>query len=144
MIKEVATDLAKEELTKLTWRVNLNLGLIILFIFFVGTLSVYGWRLFTGLKEHQDIKDDIRDVRKEISDVRDIARDNSSNYKEIKNLLIWIQSDVLVMKSSIANKEIKIDPTKMLPLAKEPPKIIYQTIVQDSKGDHANGKITYK
>jgi hypothetical protein len=134
MLKEVATDLARDELSKLSWRVNVNLSLILFFILFVGTMAVYGWRLLEGLDEHKDFRDDLHEVRADIARVEKIALENSSHYSEIKNLLLWIQSDVLVMKTSIANKAFGNGNAKLVEVQKDPPKIIYQTIVQDKEG----------
>lgn len=134
MLKEVATDLAKDELSRLSWRVNVNLSLILFFILFVGTMAIYGWRLLEGLDEHKDIRDEIHELKLDLNSVEKIALENTSHYSEIKNLLLWIQSDVLVMKTSIANKAFGNGNAKLVEFQKDPPKIIYQTIVQDKEG----------
>lgn len=134
MLKEVATDIARDELSKLSWRVNVNLSLILFFILFVGTMAVYGWRLLKGLDEHKDFRNDFREVRADIARVEKIALENSTHYSEIKNLLLWIQSDVLVMKTSITNKAFGNGNAKLAEVQKDLPKIIYQTIVQDKEG----------
>ena len=118
MLKDIAKDAAMEELSRLSWRVRINFNLIVTFIIIVAYLSIFSWKVLETIESNKDLKSRVSALEKE-----DI---------ETKNVLLWIQSDVLVIKNAVVDKAFPKDGKK---IPSEPPKIIYQTIVHDKDGN---------
>lgn len=119
MLKDIAKEAAMEELSRLSWRVRINFNLIVTFIIIVAYLSISSWKVLETIESNKDLRSRVSALEKEGI--------------ETKNVLLWIQSDVLVIKNAVVDKAFPKDGKKALP--SEPPKIIYQTIVQDKNGN---------
>lgn len=118
MLKDIAKDAAMEELSRLSWRVRINFNLIVTFIIIVAYLSISSWKVLETIESYKDLRRRVSALEKEGI--------------ETKNVLLWIQSDVLVIKNAVVDKAFPKDGKKA---SSEPPKIIYQTIVQDKDGN---------
>lgn len=118
MLKDIAKDAAMEELSRLSWRVRINFNLIVTFIIIVAYLSISSWKVLETIESYKDLRRRVSALEKEGI--------------ETKNVLLWIQSDVLVIKNAVVDKAFPTDGKKV---SSEPPKIVYQTIVQDKDGN---------
>lgn len=118
MLKDIAKDAAMEELSRLSWRVRINFNLIVTFIIIVAYLSISSWKVLETIESYKDLRRRVSALEKEGI--------------ETKNVLLWIQSDVLVIKNAVVDKAFPMDGKKV---SSEPPKIVYQTIVQDKDGN---------
>lgn len=118
MLKDIAKDAAMEELSRLSWRVRINFNLIVTFIIIVAYLSISSWKVLETIESYKDLRRRVSALEKEGI--------------ETKNVLLWIQSDVLVIKNAVVDKAFPKDGKKV---SSEPPKIVYQTIVQDKAGN---------
>lgn len=118
MLKDIAKNAAMEELSRLSWRVRINFNLIVTFIIIVAYLSISSWKVLETIESYKDLRRRVSALEKEGI--------------ETKNVLLWIQSDVLVIKNAVVDKAFPKDGKKG---SSEPPKIVYQTIVQDKDGN---------
>ena len=118
MLKDIAKDAAMEELSRLSWRVRINFNLIVTFIIIVAYLSIFSWKVLETIESNKDLRSRVSALEKEGI--------------ETKKVLLWIQSDVLIIKNAVVNKAFPEDGKKV---SSEPPKIVYQTIVQDKDGN---------